>query len=163
MSAVRIGIVGYGHLGIFLADYILQDPTKSMELAFVWNRTFSAVTNDSRVAAVGLENLDDFVSRKADVIVEVCHPAVVAKYIDQWLLHAHVMIGSLTAFADEEVLKRMQSVLQTKKELCQFHPRRSILGGRGCPENVATRNTQEIANYNEKTSQIAHKIGSPVS
>ena len=39
----RIGIVGYGHLGKFLTEAIINHP--KLELAFVWNRTKAAFDN----------------------------------------------------------------------------------------------------------------------
>jgi len=36
----RVGIVGFGDLGQFLAKAILEAPTTNdLEIAFVWNRT----------------------------------------------------------------------------------------------------------------------------
>jgi predicted dinucleotide-utilizing enzyme len=37
MAPKRIGIVGYGKLGQYLANAVLERP-EELELAFVWNR-----------------------------------------------------------------------------------------------------------------------------
>lgn len=43
----RVGIVGFGHLGEYLAKAILEDPKVSAEceLGFVWNRSSGALTH----------------------------------------------------------------------------------------------------------------------
>lgn len=45
----RVGIVGYGKLGKYLAATILDNPDLGLELAFVWNRTAAKVTEDPQV------------------------------------------------------------------------------------------------------------------
>ena len=52
----RIGIVGFGHLGKFLTEAILNHP--KLELAFVWNRTKTAFEN-SNLEPYILEDLQD--------------------------------------------------------------------------------------------------------
>ena len=106
MPRRRVGIVGFGKLGQFLVEAILTDPTASarLELAFVWNRTAATVVDDPRVPddAV-LQDLSDFASRKADLIVEVAHPNITKIHGDAFLASgADYMCGSPTAFADAE-------------------------------------------------------------
>lgn len=59
----RVGIVGYGHLGRYLAKAIREDSAASqrLELAFVWNRTRSAM--DDLPSELILDDLADFASR----------------------------------------------------------------------------------------------------
>ena len=71
----RIGLVGYGKLGQFIADAIVNDESiaADYELAFVWNR--SAAAMEGKVPAeLQMHELGDFASRSPDVIVEVAHP-----------------------------------------------------------------------------------------
>eukprot|EP01102_Stenamoeba_stenopodia_P001707 TRINITY_DN11553_c0_g1_i1.p1 TRINITY_DN11553_c0_g1~~TRINITY_DN11553_c0_g1_i1.p1 ORF type:complete len:296 (-),score=49.08 TRINITY_DN11553_c0_g1_i1:71-937(-) len=102
----RVGIVGFGDLGQFLAKAILETPASNeLELAFVWNRT------RERIDASGiklsedliLNNLDDFQSKEVDIIVEVAHPLITKSYIERFLESADYIIGSPTALADVEV------------------------------------------------------------
>eukprot|EP00696_Hemimastix_kukwesjijk_P010521 gnl/Hemi2/23249_TR7800_c0_g2_i1.p1 gnl/Hemi2/23249_TR7800_c0_g2~~gnl/Hemi2/23249_TR7800_c0_g2_i1.p1 ORF type:complete len:299 (-),score=33.78 gnl/Hemi2/23249_TR7800_c0_g2_i1:196-1092(-) len=108
----RVGVVGYGKLGHFLVQAVLHSATH--ELAFVWNRSCDAVRADTAAqasnaefipipATVVLENLDDFASRGAQLIVEVAHPAIMKTYGVRFLEHADVVMGSPTAMADADV------------------------------------------------------------
>ena len=57
-----MGIVGYGHLGRFLAEALLQrGGALGLELAFVWNRTRAAV--DNVPADLVLDDLNEAASR----------------------------------------------------------------------------------------------------
>ena len=96
----RIGIVGYGHLGKFLTQAILNHP--KLELAFVWNRTRAAFENSSLDPYI-LEDLQDCPSKKPDLIVEVSHPIVVKQNGDLFLKTCDFMLGSPTALADQEI------------------------------------------------------------
>ena len=74
-AKLRIGIVGYGHLGQFLTKTILNH--SQMEIAFVWNRTKSVFENSGLPTNLILENLENCAKTKPDLIVEVAHPAIV--------------------------------------------------------------------------------------
>ena len=71
----RIGIVGYGHLGKFLTDAILNHP--KLELAFVWNRTQTAFDGSGIDSKLILEDLKNCGQTNPDLIVEVSHPIIV--------------------------------------------------------------------------------------
>lgn len=100
----RIGIVGYGKLGQFLTQHILEnDVAKArFELAFVWNRSAAILEEDPKVpAAAILRDLSSFAEHKADIIVEVAHPDITKQYGEAFLSSgADYMCGSPTAFAD---------------------------------------------------------------
>ena len=103
---IRVGVVGYGSLGKYLVDAILDDPACSskFELAFVWNRTAERVIADARIPAeCRLADLDDFASKGADLIAEVSHPSITASHGARFLSGAHFFCGSPTAFADPAV------------------------------------------------------------
>lgn len=103
----RVGIVGFGSLGQFLAEKILTDAKASaaFELAFVWNRSPDKV--DAFVPAlpdgVKCRDLADFPKYGADVIVEVSHPDVTRAWGAAFLAHADFYCGSPTAFADPAI------------------------------------------------------------
>ena len=68
---VRVGVVGYGHLGQYLVDSIKSHP--DLELAWVWNR--SSLKGKLEDAVI-LEDLNDCGRDNPDVIVEVAHPDI---------------------------------------------------------------------------------------
>jgi predicted dinucleotide-utilizing enzyme len=105
---VRVGIVGYGSLGQYLAHQILDQGASHFELVFVWNRTFSRVTCDSVLAShVPLENLADFSTRKPELIVEVADPSITALWGERFLEVSDFFVGSPTALADYDVNRKL--------------------------------------------------------
>ena len=112
---IRVGIVGYGRIGQFLVDALLSDPIlmSKFEIAFVWNRTYDAVERETRLHDdQKLMHLRDFHRYGAHLIVEVAHPDIVKDFGKDFLLHAHLLIGSPTAFADEEVEASLRDASQ---------------------------------------------------
>jgi len=94
----RIGIVGFGHLGQYLAEKVAEHP--DLELAFVWNRSpevFSGRVHDPDLI---LTDLKDFAIRKPDLIVEVAHPSITHDFGSQFLQCADYLIGSPTALTN---------------------------------------------------------------
>ena len=53
MAKRKVGIVGFGKLGQFIADKIMNDEVVSekLELSWVWNRSASAFDGDAGVRA----------------------------------------------------------------------------------------------------------------
>lgn len=95
-----------------MAKAILHGDAKdAFELCFVWNRTVDKITADSDInSSLILENLDDFATRDADLIVEVSHPSITIKYGEAFLQHADFMAGSPTAFADSDFETRVRKL-----------------------------------------------------
>jgi len=138
----KVGIVGYGSLGVFLAKAILEDTQvkDKFELVFVWNRSLDKVIEDhSLPKGVLLENLEEFASKKADLIVEVCHPKIVAEYGEKFLQYADFMVGSPTAFANAELEKRLREVA-TKGNFGCYIPSGALWGAEDI-EKMASRGT----------------------
>lgn len=98
----RVGIVGYGHVGQFFVEKILNDAAvgAKLELAFVWNRSADKLA--ALPPELVLHDLADFASRGADLIVEVCHPAIAKEFGPRFLAAADFFVGSPTAFADAD-------------------------------------------------------------
>lgn len=98
----RVGIVGFGTVGAHFVDRILNDAKISakLELAFVWNRSRDKLA--ALPSELILEDLAEFASRGADVIVEVSHPNVSKDFGVRFLQHADYFVGSPTAFSDPE-------------------------------------------------------------
>lgn len=99
MTKKRIGIVGFGHLGKYLTNAVLE--RSDLELAFVWNRTPSVVEKviENRYICQELEDCGQF---NPDLIVEVAHPAISEKYGPHFLQIADYLVGSPTALASQE-------------------------------------------------------------
>ncbi|XP_013416669.1 putative L-aspartate dehydrogenase isoform X2 [Lingula anatina] len=96
----KVGVVGFGHLGQYLVDAI--QARSDLELAFVWNRTIDVVKGKLDNSYI-LEDLSQFATRNADLIVEVAHPSISKQYGSKFLQCADYMVGSPTALADQEV------------------------------------------------------------
>ena len=106
--AVRIGILGFGYLGQNLAERILREGAsqgageRALELCFVWARDARKVSANPLIpASIIAADIDACVAAGADLVVEVCHPAVVAAFAGRLLAGgADVLVGSPTALAD---------------------------------------------------------------
>merc|ERR550519_1726181 len=106
---VKVGVVGYGHLGQYLVAAIQSQP--ELDLAWVWNRSAGALRGRLDDQYV-LEDLDDCGRNNPDVIVEGAHPDVTRRYGAKFLAVADFLIGSPTALADrglEDELRRAAS------------------------------------------------------
>ena len=68
---VRVGVVGYGHLGQYLVESITKH--QDLELAWVWNR--SPIHGKVEEKFI-LKDLADCAKNNPDVIVEVAHPDI---------------------------------------------------------------------------------------
>lgn len=100
----RVGIVGFGKLGQFLATKVQEDD--HMELAFVWNR--SPITEELRPAHVPvLEHLDQVPDYPCDLIVEVAHPDITKQWGGRFLEMTDYMVGSPTAFCDDPLREKL--------------------------------------------------------
>ncbi|KAJ7313779.1 hypothetical protein JRQ81_005466 [Phrynocephalus forsythii] len=96
----RVGIVGYGHLGQYLAKQLHDNGLQhGLELAFVWNRDARKLEGSVPVA-LQLAKLTDFWDWHADIIVEVAHPCITQEHGESFLKAADFMVGSPTALAD---------------------------------------------------------------
>jgi len=95
---VRVGVVGFGHLGQYLVENILKQD--DLELAWVWNRSSLAGKIEKEYI---LDNLTECDKNNPDVIVEVAHPEITRKFGPRFLEVADYMIGSPTALADRDI------------------------------------------------------------
>ena len=102
-------MLGFGKLGQYLVKALGALDKCDIEVAVVYNRSpISDEANEILEASCGkdvaiihdLELVFDF---PVDLIVEVAHPSVTAKYGVRFLAHAHYFCGSPTAFADATV------------------------------------------------------------
>ncbi|KAM9780137.1 aspartate dehydrogenase domain-containing protein [Neosynchiropus ocellatus] len=102
-TSCRVGVVGFGHLGQFLVQKILEDGAAvGLSLAFVWNRNpqkLRGLVPDQHI----LEDLASFADRRCDVVVEVCHPQIVREFGLLFLSQSHLMVGSPSSLSDPEL------------------------------------------------------------
>ena len=110
----KIGIVGYGCLGKYLVQKLLETPTVEgidYQIAFIWNRTSERIRQDLPPQHHGLilEDLNLFEERGADLIIEVSHPNIVAEFGERFTHHADFLVGSPTAFADDDLTARIKA------------------------------------------------------
>ncbi|CAF0879797.1 unnamed protein product [Adineta ricciae] len=104
---LRIGILGFGHLGQFIYRHLQND----FEVVFIWNRSKEAFNKydedfDRNLIAATVE---EGLQRSPDLVVEVTHPDVVETYADKILDICDLFIGSPTALARasvEDLLRR---------------------------------------------------------
>ena len=109
----RIGIVGFGKLGKFLAEKVLERHTShgDVELCFVWNRRAEAWQGHPS-ETVGLLDLADFAERKPDIIVEVAHPDISAQWGTTFMGISDYLVGSPTGLADESLRTQLLSCVK---------------------------------------------------
>lgn len=109
---LRIGVVGYGHLGQYLVERILKEgPGLGLKLSFVWNRNtdkLKGLVADELI----LGDLSTFAERHCDVIVEVCHPQIVKEFGVHFLAESHFMVGSPSALSDSELNQNLRQAAQ---------------------------------------------------
>eukprot|EP01117_Protostelium_nocturnum_P019944 TRINITY_DN8774_c0_g1_i1.p2 TRINITY_DN8774_c0_g1~~TRINITY_DN8774_c0_g1_i1.p2 ORF type:complete len:294 (-),score=122.47 TRINITY_DN8774_c0_g1_i1:72-953(-) len=142
----RVGIVGFGLLGQYLAKALLTDKnlSETKELAFVWNRSPSKILEyqDPPIPKeLILENLADFESRKADLIVEVCHPQIIEEWAEKFLASAELMIGSPTSLANAALESRLREMSSDKSRNFGVYIPSGALWGAEDIEKMAQRGT----------------------
>ncbi|KAK4292971.1 hypothetical protein Pmani_034294 [Petrolisthes manimaculis] len=110
MGKRRVGIVGYGHLGQYLTQSVLDHP--DLDLAFVWNRTTTLLEGhiEDRYICRDLEECGRF---SPDIIVEVAHPVISEKYGCMLLGVADYLVGSPTALARQETEDALRAAATT--------------------------------------------------
>ncbi|CAF1550410.1 unnamed protein product, partial [Rotaria sordida] len=79
---LRIGLLGFGHLGQFIYQYIESERHKltyDFDLIFIWNRskdifsTYDKPFNQNLIVSTVEEGLQ----RSPDLVIEVAHPNVI--------------------------------------------------------------------------------------
>ena len=132
MSALRrVGIVGYGAVGQYLARAILSNPrcTARLELAFAFDARPGVVEADESVPAeCRLASLADFAVMRPDLVVEVAHQSVSRDYGAAFLRVADYMPASITAFADPDVERAMLAAADVPNGTGIYLPRGALWG-----------------------------------
>ncbi|KJE88448.1 aspartate dehydrogenase isoform 1 [Capsaspora owczarzaki ATCC 30864] len=152
----RVGIVGYGSLGQYLADAVLQRPDQ-LELAFVWNRSIDKLKGKVPEAAI-LANLDEFESRKADLIVEVSHPDITHAYGARFLKAADYMVGSPTVFADSHLESQLRAIAMSADNTHGLYIPAGALWGGNDIQKMADRNTLQSLTITMKKHPLSFQL-----
>lgn len=155
MGKRRIGVVGYGHLGQYLVQQVLAND--NLELAFVWNRTASALDGHVDKQYI-LQELDTFHERGADLIVEVAHPCITRDYGERFLKHADYMIGSPTAMADVEIERKLRAAANQNG---LYVPSGALWGGEDI-RRMADRGTLQALKVTMKKPPQSLKLNEPL-
>lgn len=123
----KVGILGYGNTGQFLANKILNDPliSKRFELLFVWNRSEKKLLTSNLPASYHLTGelstvIDKPIFEEVDLIIEVCHPSIIHQYGKTLLQKGDLFIASVTAMANSETENTLNEVInneQTKNSI----------------------------------------------
>ncbi|RLB02102.1 MAG: hypothetical protein DRG83_09075 [Deltaproteobacteria bacterium] len=106
----RLGIVGYGKIGSFVYDAVLQNPSVGIKIDFVCDidkerlqgLPKEIVTSDLRIIQ----------ERKPDLVLEAAHPNVVREHACFILRHSDLMIMSVTALADPVMLETIRQTCE---------------------------------------------------
>ncbi|KAM3863575.1 aspartate dehydrogenase domain-containing protein [Diretmus argenteus] len=107
-STISIGVVGYGHLGQYLVERILNEGVElGLTLAFVWNRNSDKLKGSVPDELI-ISDLSTFADRKCDVIIEVCHPQIVKDFGLHFLSQSHFMVGSPSALCDPDLNQKLR-------------------------------------------------------
>ena len=116
---IRLGILGFGSLGQYLASRIIQEGElispgdRPLSLSFIWARDPSKglLTCDFIPSSVErLSDIDAAVQMSVDIVVEVCHPDVVKNSAVRFLENgSDLLIGSPTALADAKLEVELRS------------------------------------------------------
>ena len=127
MSAARarLGLIGFGYIGSYVYEQVTARPELGIDIAFVHNRTSEKVAK--LPAEQVLEDLGDFASRQADLIVELAHPDVTRQHGVEILKSSDYMPLSLTAFADAELDATLRRTAD-EHGTCIYIPHGAIVG-----------------------------------
>jgi aspartate dehydrogenase len=104
-NKARIGLIGLGYIGRFVYEQLSSRPELGMEVAFVHD--LAAERLAGLPGEVVLPDINAFASRRADLVVEMAHPAVTRQFGEKFLRETDYMPLSMTAFADEGLQERL--------------------------------------------------------
>lgn len=122
----RIGIVGFGKIGQYVYEQICESGAESgLAIAFVWNRTNDKLA--SVPAHLVLDDLNDFQSMGADLIIEVAHLSITIEFGHRFLEQSDFMIGSPTALADANLEGKLRLAANLHKH-CVYVPSGAFWG-----------------------------------
>ena len=99
--SMRVGIIGYGFIGKYAVQSILDSPQMGLQLAFVHARKAEILA--ALPSNIQLPNLADWKKYDADLIVECAHPSVTQEYGAAFLEVADYLPLSVNALGDAKL------------------------------------------------------------
>jgi len=101
---LRIGILGFGHLGQFIYTHFTNENHKlsnEFELIFIWNRSKDIFSQYDKALKQELivSTVEEGLQRSPDLVVEVAHPDIIETYAEKILDVCDLFIGSPTSLA----------------------------------------------------------------
>jgi aspartate dehydrogenase len=173
-NKVRVGLIGFGSLGQFLAREILLNSKVSsqFEIAMIWNRTCHKIESffDGDKELEGLFNkewilqdLSEFATKfpHVQLLIEVSHPSTVIKYGEQFLTHCDLFVGSPSAFADAQVESTLRNTANQGGHAC-YIPSGALWGAQDI-EKMATLGTLKGLTITMKKHPGSLKLEPPLS
>ena len=136
VGKLKVGILGFGSLGQFMYDAIVDDASISsrFEIAWVWNRSSGPLerisAKEKRVSGMDkLEKIWDECDR-ADIVVEVSHPSISVLLAASMIRSgANFVIGSPTALADVDAERTIrETALDTSNSGACYIPAGALWG-----------------------------------
>jgi aspartate dehydrogenase len=131
-TTTRVGLIGYGLIGQAVREMI-ESNDNGMEVVFINDADTSRLTD---LGDLGLEDLGDFDSRSADLIVEMAHPDVTRKWGTKILEKTNYMFISVTALADRDLELSIEATT-AKHSTRAFVPHGGVVGMDALLENRA--------------------------
>jgi aspartate dehydrogenase len=110
---LRIGLLGFGHLGQFLCTHFERErtkPSRDFDIVFIWNRSkqiFSKYDKEINRNLI-VSTVQEGLQRVPDLVIEVAHPDVIKIYAEQILDVCDLFIGSPTALAYAPLLEKIK-------------------------------------------------------
>jgi aspartate dehydrogenase len=104
---VRIGLIGFGFIGVGLYRAITDREFDGLEIAFVWNRSADKLAGVP--APLVLANLANFADTAPDLIIESAHPDITRGHGEAFLARCDYMPFSVTALADDGLHHRLMA------------------------------------------------------
>lgn len=124
----RIGILGYGSVAKYFVNKIKSNPNSSFIIDFVWARNSASFLSDAdklaNVTRLSGENLSEVMSHyltenePPSLVVELCHPQVIAEHALSLLRHSDLYIASITALADQNLSRDIKTVCKNNHTSC---------------------------------------------
>ncbi|MCD6522631.1 MAG: aspartate dehydrogenase [Candidatus Diapherotrites archaeon] len=102
---MRIGIIGCGAIGSYLANRVADD--KELELAFVYDTNKEHMKRWSDVA---LSSIEMFSTTQPDIVVECAGIEAVKQYAKDIVKEADMIVMSVAALSDNQLLKEIEEI-----------------------------------------------------
>ena len=104
---VRVGLIGFGFIGVGLYRAITRRELEGLEVAFVWNRSADKLAG--LPAQLVLADIANFADAAPDLIIESAHPDITRAHGEAVLARCDYMPFSVTALADDGLHHRLMA------------------------------------------------------